>query len=239
MKSLDAYTLQARYLPVLVAILPALVLLGTTILMGSGIGIATGGCAATFAALAGQLGRDRGKALQPRLWASWGGSPTLQRLRYRSSTSVERTRRLHERFERVLGEALPTAADEHADPGAADDRYDEAVASVIGIVRTNRDRFGLLFAENVNYGQRRNLLGLRPIGAVIAASGLVITGLLVLLGSGPVAHRATMYAPAAGVAVLSLALWLVVVSPTWARVPAEAYADRLVEAVDVLARETE
>jgi len=44
------------------------------------------------------------------------------------------------------------------------------------------------------------------------------------------------YAPAIAVALTELLFWVLIVSSDWVRVPAQAYADRLMEAVDVLAR---
>ena len=95
-------------MPVLVVVLPPLVLLGSGLIAGAGPGIATGLVTTVAAAIAGQLGRDRGKALEPGLWANWDGSPTRRRLRYRNNRS-DQIERLHARIERVLSEPMPTA----------------------------------------------------------------------------------------------------------------------------------
>jgi hypothetical protein len=62
--------------------------------------------------------------------------------------------------------------------------------------------------------------------------------LLTLLATGTLAHKAARYGPAIGVSLLELALWIWIVRPQWVRIPAEAYADRLMEAVDLLDRQT-
>lgn len=84
----------------------------------------------------------------------------------------------------MLGDRLPTQAEELADPGAVDERYDDSVARLRGLTRNNR-KFRLLFSENINYGLRRNLLGLKPIGVAVACGTLMtglITGLLAVWG---------------------------------------------------------
>lgn len=232
-RGFDAYSFPARVLPVLVVFLPPLVLLGGGVVSGARGGILSGAVLTVLGALAAQLGRDRGKRLEPELWQGWGGSPTLRRLRFAAAADASVVARLHKRIERVLGDALPTSEEEASAPAAADARYEEATRRLIGMTR-DRERFRLLFAENVNYGMRRNLLGLRTIGIVVASTTFVVAGLLIAVAGGTVADGASRYAPAAAVSVLALIVWLTVVNRTWVQVPAEAYADRLMEAVDQL-----
>lgn len=233
LRAFDAYSFPARVLPVLLVFLPPLVLLGGGVLSGARGGIVSGAVLTVLGGIAAQLGRDRGKRLQPELWRRWGGSPTLRRLRFAGAPDVDVVARLHERIARVLGDALPTRDEEASAPAAADSRYDEATRRLISMTR-DRERFGLLFAENVNYGTRRNLLGLRTIGIGVAGTTLVIAGLLIAVAAGTLAHRAARYAPAGVVSIAELILWLGVVTPEWVRIPAEAYADRLMESVDQL-----
>jgi hypothetical protein len=233
LRGFDAYSFPARVLPVLVAFLPPLVMLGGGVVSGARGGIVSGAILTVLGGIAAQLGRDRGKRLQPGLWQRWGGSPTLRRLRFGGAADVGVVERLHARVERVLGDALPTSDEEASAPGAADIRYEEATRRLISMTRDRR-RFRLLFAENVNYGTRRNLLGLRPIGIVIAGTTLVIAGLLTAVAAGTLADRAARYAPAGVVSIAELILWFAVVTSDWVRIPAEAYADRLMESVDQL-----
>jgi hypothetical protein len=92
----------------------------------------------------------------------------------------------------------------------------------------------LLFAENVNYGMRRNLLGLRPIGIVVGLATTIVVLLLLLLAPGELTARAYSYGTSIGVALLQLLFFASVVDREWVRVPAEAYAERLLESVDLL-----
>lgn len=233
MFSLDTYSFRARAIPVLVVVVPPLVLLGASVVSGTRLGTATSVVMTVIAALAGQLGRDRGRALQTDLWESWGGSPTLRRMRFRGNEPKARVGRLHVRLNEVLGEGMPTESDEQANPNGADARYEDAVGRIIARTR-DRQRFPLVFAENVNYGQRRNLLGLRGIGISVAGVTLVASTALLAFGTGGGSTRVSNSAPSIAVALLALFFWTRLVTPSWVRVPAEAYADRLIESVELL-----
>jgi hypothetical protein len=229
----DSYTFQARIVPVLAVVLAPLFLLGAGIITSAKLGLFSGLAASVAAVLFGQLGRDRGKRLEPALWASWGGAPTLRRLRYRGNPDPPDVERLHHQLGQLLDEQLPSAEEEDRDPGRADARYHAATRRLISLTYEH-DRFPLVFAENVNYGMRRNLLGLRPIGITVAIGTAILTLLLLILTAGPFTVRAGRYAPGLGLAVLLLLFWVRAVRPAWVRVPAEAYADRLLAAIDAL-----
>jgi hypothetical protein len=220
---------------VLVVVLPPLVLLGGAIVAGTGRAIGSGIVLTVLTAVVAQLGRDRGKRLEPGLWKAWGGSPTLRRLRYRDAPDAGAIARLHKRIEAVLDDPMPTAADEDAEPVSADARYNDATRRLIGLTR-DRKQFHLLFAENINYGLRRNMLGLRAPGIAVATVTAVVAVVLTLTATGTSSHRALHYAPALGIAILEVLFWLLIVNRNWVRVPAESYGDRLIEAVDVLER---
>jgi len=229
----DAYTLQARRLPVAAVALPPGVLAGAGIITPSGLGAAAGVVLAVIAAVAGQLGRDKGKRLECALWASWGGAPTLRRMRFRDASGAERMARLHARIEKITGDPLPTAAEEAADPEGADERYKEATARIRAL-SYDKDRFPLLFAENVNYGMRRNLLGLRREGIAFAVLTVLAGGLLLGFAHGTLSGRAGRFGPGVGVALVALVFWIAVVRPGWVRLTAEAYAVQFIGAIDVL-----
>jgi hypothetical protein len=232
--TLDAYSLPARGVPFAAVFAAPLVLLGAGVITTTTLGIASGLVLAVIAAIAGQLGRDRGRKIQDAMWVSWGGSPTLQRLRFSDNPAHEgRVERLHARIEAILREPLPTAEDERRDSDDADDRYNEASARLRALAG-NRERFPHLFAENVNYGQRRNLLGLKPTGIAVAVLTIIAAGLALWLAHGTTSARIGRYAPGAAVAVAMLAFWLLIVKPSWVRVTAEAYADQFVGAIDIL-----
>jgi hypothetical protein len=212
---------------------PAIAVLGASALSAEEtvrlVGVAGG--AAAFA-LCGIV-RDRGKRLEPALWASWGGNPTVQRLRWRDAGDVDAVRRLHARIDPFLDEPLPDESAEREDPGAADRRYGEAVAT---LRERTRDvaRFRLVFAEGTEYGFRRNALGLRPFALLVAGVALVASVAFLLWGRGDAAVRWARWGISGGISAALLFYWWRTVTPDWVRLPAEAYADRLLEAIDTL-----
>lgn len=231
-----SYTLLARVVPVASVVVPSAFLVGAGIISGARLGLAAGAVMLVASALAGQLGRDRGKRLEPSLWKGWGGAPTLRRLRYHDADDPTTVTRLHQQLASLLGEPLPSEAEEAADPPAADKRYWQATRSIIARTR-DHDRFHLVFSENINYGMRRNVLGVKPIGIAVAGlTGALALGLL-LTASGTFGQRLARYGPGLAVAILALIFWIVVVTSDWVKVPAEAYAERLIESVELLGQD--
>lgn len=233
---LDPYSLKARLQPALlalapfpaatVALFPALWEPARVVLI---VAASIGG-----AFFLSHIARDMGKRIERRLYEEWGGKPSIAMLRHRDGRlggAVKR--RYHDLLGRVLGSALPSQNDEASDPRGADDAYEAANAWLLARSR-DTNQFRVLFAENISYGFRRNLLALRPFaiglsvlgGAVIAAAYLFswptqlsdLVAISVFLGL--IAYAALL---AAGV------------NRAWVRRAAEAYAFRLLEATDTLA----
>jgi len=185
-------------------------------------------------ALLSQLGRDQGKRKEPSLFEKWGGKPTSQLLRHRDSNLGADTR---QRYRRALAELvphilLPTVEGETNDPVAADAAYDSCAAFLRERTR-DRKQFPLVFAENVNYGFRRNLWGMRIAGGVLSLAGLVAS---VVAG---IVHSVDEWPPALAVVAtvlngLMLAWWLLRINSDWVRLAAFAYAERLLASCDVL-----
>jgi hypothetical protein len=128
---------------------------------------------------------------------------------------------------------LPNEVDEARDPTRADRQYEEAV-TVLRERTRDTSRFRLVFAENMEYGFRRNSLGLRPFALAIAAISLALSAALLIRADGVVVSRLATWGAAGGISVVLLIYWWRVVTPGWVRVSAELYADRLLEAVDTL-----
>jgi len=220
-------------MPVLIVVLPVVVLLAVSVLSASTFGVATGVIVGALSILGAQLGRDRGRDLQDRLWSDWGGAPTTQSLRLSGSEQSAYVSQCRADAERILSAALPSSEEEERDPVAADERYAAAVQGLIARTR-DRKRFPLLFEENVNYGFRRNCLGLRRYGiGVCVVVGMAAVALLIV-GSGSLGSRLTDWSWPLAAAFGLGAFWLKVVTPDWVRLPADAYARRLFEAAITL-----
>ncbi len=171
MDFLDGYVIRARLFPAMLGIAPALVFLLVTVGADyKDIGLpdvlmtaTTGVLFFAFADIARRLGRRA----ERKLFCSSNGRPFPTVLRYRDDTlnSLSKARILAFVAGEIGGQA-PTPQEEQADPVKADEFY---VASGDFLRERMRDqsRFSLLFAENVSYGFRRNLYGLRFPGLVL------------------------------------------------------------------------
>lgn len=230
---LDSYSRRARLVPTLLVLLP----LGLVAIAWIPEGHLVWGAALSLIATAGgatlaaELSRDRGKAREQELFDGWGGCPTTRLLRHREASKVVVLDQLHSRIGKLTGVQLPSPSEEAADPGAADQAYEACARALRGRTRDQR-QFPLVFAENCSYGFRRNLWGLKPFGLVTSIAGLSVIGLSPGLHSVPPEPAALL----AGISCTGLAaVWLFAVTPRWVRTPAEAYAQRLLEAADRLA----
>lgn len=170
--------------------------------------------------------RDRGGVVQQRLWRDWGGSPTVQRLRW-SGQPARAVERLHRRVQTMTSVALPTAKEEAADPANANDVYEDAVARMRDMTR-DHERFPRVYSELVQYGTARNLYGMRPTGLSVAAAALVLVAVLAALTALQVLAVSWWSLGVAGAGALTLgAVWLLRITPAYVRPAADRYADAL------------
>jgi hypothetical protein len=232
---LDAYTIRARVAPALLVALPVWITVtvwfpGVTanaLVSGAGAWLA-------LAVLADQLGRDGGRNKQPDLLRRWGGLPSTAMLRHRDPRLNRVTRaRYHAKLGVMGGVPLPTPEIEAAGAEKADEVYESCIELLRARTRDHKT-FALVFAENVAYGFRRNVWGMRPGGATLALLASAACG--VRLGVEWMRSGAITSAPTIGLlacAVLS-ALWLVRFTSDWVKVAAEAYARALLAACEVL-----
>ncbi|MXX73901.1 MAG: hypothetical protein F4Y77_00670 [Holophagales bacterium] len=227
----DAYTWRARVQPVYFTAAPAVLAVATTV--PEGLTLPLGGASAiVFLSLPyfmGQVASDFGKRLEPSLWDSWDGPPTTRFLRHDNDEFNAATRkRIHTQL-RALGLKVPTADEEESDREQALLLYDSAVDELRRQTRDS-DRFNLLHKTNIEYGFRRNLLGLKPTGLAITTVALVATGWS-LYGAwhdnGPVPPVPLVTTLLNSCVALG---WLVGVRAKTVRLTAERYAQRLLEA---------
>jgi len=234
---LDAYTFRTRLLPALLVLLPAglAALAWFPELQASWTPILSLVVACGGIALLAQVGRDRGRAKEPMLYASWGGKPTTRLLRHRDAPNKVLLARRHAKLQELLSDVqIPTPVEEQADPAKADEVYDACVAFLIEKTR-DRQRFPIVFDENCNYGFRRNLWGLKPIGIAVAAVSAALVGALIVVTVR--VNRADLPAlavAAGGAHVAMLLAWVLWFTPDWVKATAEAYAERLLGSCDSL-----
>ncbi len=231
----DAYSMRARLKPALLVVLPAGV---TAIAMFPGIiavwGILSGlavWCGGTL--LLAQMGRDLGKKKEQLLFSLWGGKPSIRMLRHRDAPNITTLQRRHEKLKKlIVGIAIPASQEESADPSGADDVYNSCITYLRTMTRDAK-KFPLLFEENCNYGFRRNLWGMKPIGIGLSVLGAIATSAFIIVeyfGRGRDVSQ--LLSISFVINLLFLLCWLFWFTPSWVRIPAEAYAERLLEVCD-------
>jgi hypothetical protein len=226
----DTYSRRARLQPALLALFPLLAIVAALFpqlyTMASGLlGLAVASGAAYWLA---EYARARGRAVERRLREKWGGKPTSAWLRHADRKLDPGTKARYCAFlERTVPNwRAPTEAEEKLDPKRADDRYDEAVIWLIEFTRDNK-RFPLVFKENVLYGFRRNMLGLRPFGISVSGACMLIVVTSLLRSGVTLAALNATHVAAFALAVLALCAWLTTVSEEWVCDAAQCYARAL------------
>lgn len=169
----DKYSRRARVLPVYLTLAPAVLLLAAVV--PEGLQLPMGGAAAVvfvpISFFLSQVGADFGKRLESRLWRGWGGPPTTRFLRHGNHEFNEVTRgRVHDKL-RSIGLKVPTREEQEQDYVAADKCYESCTEELIRRTR-DQNKFPLVFKGLVEYGFRRNLLGLKTFGVVLSVASL-------------------------------------------------------------------
>lgn len=173
-----------------------------------------------------RLVRDRGNAIQADLWASWGGSTTIQRLRW-TSGETRKVARLHRRIQNMTGVVMPSESEELADPAAADDVYDDGVARLREMTR-DHDRYPRVWSELMQYGTARNLYACKRL-ALWVAGVVVVVSMCLSVGCAMGLVNVSWVRPAsAGVlAAAAMLVWRRFVNPAYVRRASERYSDAL------------
>lgn len=251
---LDRYNRQARLYPALLAFLPAILTLvirypplltsnATATVMTLSIS-----CGLLF--LLTTVARSRGKIAERRLLKKWGGWPTTLWLRHSDTNLPPQTKaRYHAALiKHVPGLNLPTADEERVNPiEVADNAYRSAVEWLKEYCRTHD--CPLVEKENAEYGFRRNLRGLRPLGVALTCVGLLATVAWSLFAAGltvgDLLRPSTWHALAgheisglllgtAALNLVALVFWLCVVRDSWVRQAGDQYARALLASCDRL-----
>lgn len=182
MAILDIYNLRARLLPAVIGIAPAIAFAAISI-SWSEVSlpqmIATAAVAVLFVA-ASDIARRMGKRFERMMFVSTGGRPIMTLLRHADPVLEARTKERYRAYlAKQLGEAAPSVEEEEErDPAAADAFYDRCGVWLREHTR-DKAKFRILFEENMTYGFRRNLYGLRWPG--LALNALVVAVCVYLL----------------------------------------------------------
>lgn len=231
----DTYTLKARINPIVIFALPGLLLLVTYSIKLDAVQPILYSAAITGAItyLLSQIGRQQGKKKEKKLWEDWGGPPTTQLLRWRNPVIPNHVKkRYHEALQqRVPVPTIPEPAFESQYPAEADEIYAAWSHYLRGETRDTKT-WSLIFKENINYGFRRNLWGMKPAAII----------LLLLLVIGNYSYNVLQFGDynlfcftkcfwlANGILIVFLLLWIFIITKDFVRLTAFAYAERLLEA---------
>ena len=233
----DAYTRRSRIAPTLIVLLPMLI---TVLSISPRQYTALGGLAGLLmwgsaTALLAETGRELGKRKEPDLYKQWKGKPTTRLLRHRDAPNQIILARRHTKLGKCLPELkIPTALEERTNPKWADDTYETCIAFLRNHTSQHREKFPLVFEELCNYGFRRNLWGMKSIGTTTSAVGTTIIGIAAIISwMGNTTPSLLMVVGGVVNAILLLA-WLMLITPTWVKTVAYAYAERLLETCENL-----
>jgi hypothetical protein len=241
----DSYARQARLFPGLLMVFPPLMTVlawfPQLLLSNTGTTLLTITVSCGLLYTLGSWARTRGKNIEGALLKQWGGWPTTLKLRHAGPLDPSTLTRYHGFLKQNVPHwGAPTPADEKTNRVGADEAYGSAVK---WLKEKTRKGFPLVDKENAQYGFRRNLLGMRPIGIVVcalaAAASLVAIYMraneftTTALWATSSAQRPETWA-ATTIDLVALIAWLTVVNGPWVRQAGDQYADALLAACDQL-----
>lgn len=233
---LDPYDRKARLYPaLLVMLVPAVATTLVAPVFSSQLtGLAS--LVITFGGLMllSSLGREWGKRKEPQLFERWGGTPTTLMLSRAKSQLDQLTLDRYRKFleGKVQGLQFPDSASEASDPTNTAVICASAVKWLREATRDTK-KFSLVFAENTNYGFRRNLLGVKPLAVALCVLTLAVTALHAWLSTaGNLSAVTSQSWSSAMVACVGLVIWGAVVNEKFVKTTAYAYATALLAACD-------
>jgi|CXWL01.1.fsa_nt_gi hypothetical protein len=121
-----------------------------------------------------------GNRLQTRLFNDWGGTPTTILLRHADKTlDVYSKQRYHKWLQSKLPNfTMPSAEIESMNSVDADQIYTSA-ANFLREYTRDKDKFPMIYSDNVAYGFARNLLVLRSVGVGVTWISILLNAALV------------------------------------------------------------
>jgi hypothetical protein len=234
--SLDEYSRTARLKPAFLVMLPIGILVSILGLKVSALLALFSGPLATIGLtfLLTQIGRDFGKRKEAYLYSLWSGKPSVTKMRHRDNTLNMYTReRYHQKATLFLEIPMPTATSEQSDPRGADEIY-EAYSNLLLEKTRDKKKYPLIFNELINYGFRRNLWGLKPIGLTVATICLISQSAWALHLLFTDHTPSTLLVSSLFIDCFLLLCWALLINPEWVRIAANAYAERLLASSEAL-----
>lgn len=177
----DRYVLGARVAPVVVVALSLFLAVSAWIPLSEWPIKLLGGSAVLGigAFVLAQIARDAGKRIEPALWASWDGPPSVRMLRHRDTTIAAGSKAaMHRRFSQLgVVDHMPTEDEERQNPEATDAIYRTCSDWLRrkALELKAKAPFDVVHSESISYGFRRNLLGIKQYGLAVVGVALALT----------------------------------------------------------------
>lgn len=227
---IDEYSIKARFYPSIIVLIP-MISLAIYYLTNFELYyhyLTALSVAGLFTFILAQLGRDRGKIKEVQLFQYFGGKPTTQILRHRDAFLDTNTKkRYHSILSQKLELRIPTEIEENDDALNADGIYDSCAKYMISKTR-DTNAYYLLFKENISYGFRRNLWGMKSWSIII----IIITLFIHLIFATNIFSDFIFTESEIGLIAFLfflLLFWIFIITRNWIKIAAFAYAERLYE----------
>ena len=232
LKLTDPYERKARLYPALLCFMPFVIAIATSSPQVSDWAIGLTSILTTFGGiyLLSNLARDRGKALENRLFEYFGGIPSIVVLRYSNSLIPEpRKVRIHKLLEKLSGIKAPEKSFEKESPTKTDDIY-KSWSDILRNKSRDNERYNLLFKENINYGFRRNLFSLKwhCVSSAIISLIILIFNDLNLTKTTQIEFFSLIFI------ILYISVFLFIINRSWVKVVAFEYAKRLTDTAEII-----
>lgn len=240
MEWIDSYVVRARLFPAVLAIAPGIAFalaqfVGRSETIGAPQLLISTAIAVLFFGFS-DLSRRLGRSVERRMFVNSGGRPFPTVLRHRDKQIDPKSKaRYHAYLSLKLAEKAPTEALESQEPGKADEFY---LLSGNWLRERTRDhlKYKVLFEENVVYGFRRNLLGLKWVGLSLNAT---VVAASIWMMSASDWRPTTEYGAVLVVAALHAVFFLVAVSEGSVRDASDQYGRQLALSCETLMAEDE
>lgn len=232
MTEFNTYSLKARVYPSVIVLLPCFIL---AIAYVTNVELyyhyfTSFACLGVFSFVLSQIGRDNGKRKENELFKYWGGKPTSIILRHSNNyLDIHTKKSFYTELEQTIPNVkIPTNEEEMKDLQAADAIYDSCTRFLISRTR-DTNRYSLLFKENINYGFRRNLWGMKTWAIWIIAICIFVHSFIMTQKFTSIETVSTKDWMLLGIFFLFALFWLLIVNRKWVKLTAFAYAERLYE----------
>jgi len=183
-----------------------------------------------------QLARDLGKTKEADLFNSWGRKPSTLMLSYQHSDLSHHTlSRYHRKLKEIDSSLhLPLSLEEELqNPDSVFDCYDSC-GDLLREKTRDKNKFPLIFQENVNYGFRRNLWGMKTLGILASLMGIVLCTVKAIYLWYVSGNIHTISITCALVCLTLMMIWIFRIKAPWVKIAADAYAERLIASCETL-----